>query len=208
TGMMYANSVGANVESMSLGGCVCADGPVAGSAYCAPGSAAAANGPALWQSFVNVVKFLHDHGTIVVAAAGNDHVHLGSAGRVTTNGALAIVPASSPFNDFRGRAEVPGAAPGVVDVAAVNRVTAAGTPGATKFGQFGVGRRDQLTYFSSYGERIDISAPGGARNFDVPAFDCLSQNCARADPSAPGKTDSREDFGAWGVNPATGQPYN
>src|SRR5262249_5580978 len=59
TGMMYANSVGANVESMSLGGCVCADGPVAGSAYCAPGSAAAANGPALWQSFVNVVKFLH-----------------------------------------------------------------------------------------------------------------------------------------------------
>jgi subtilisin family serine protease len=33
------------------------------------------------------------------------------------------------------------------------------------------GKRDQLTYYSNYGTRIDISAPGGARKFNIPRYD-------------------------------------
>jgi subtilisin family serine protease len=35
----------------------------------------------------------------------------------------------------------------------------------------GVGRRNQLTYYSNYGPRIDVAAPGGARKFNLPAAD-------------------------------------
>jgi len=35
----------------------------------------------------------------------------------------------------------------------------------------GVGQKDQLTYYSNYGPRIDIAGPGGARKFNVPAAD-------------------------------------
>ncbi|TME43102.1 MAG: hypothetical protein E6I75_01830 [Chloroflexi bacterium] len=209
-GMMYANSVGARIESMSLGGYLCADGVVPDSTFCGANSPLrTTSNPILWQAMLNIVQFLHDHGTLVVAAAGNDHVRLGATGRVTANGSLAFaVQAASKFNDLRGLAEAPGGVPGVFAVAALNRTTAAGTAPETKFGQFGVGSRDQLTYFSSYGERIDVAAPGGARNFNVPAFDCLTNNCRRADPSAAGRTDNPEDFGAWGVNPATNAPCN
>ena len=33
------------------------------------------------------------------------------------------------------------------------------------------GLRDQLTYYSNYGSRIDIGSPGGARKFNVPRYD-------------------------------------
>jgi hypothetical protein len=36
---------------------------------------------------------------------------------------------------------------------------------------FGVGTRSQLTYYSNYGKRIDVAAPGGARKFNLPAVD-------------------------------------
>jgi subtilisin family serine protease len=35
----------------------------------------------------------------------------------------------------------------------------------------GVGKQNQLTYYSNYGPRIDFSAPGGARKFNVPSID-------------------------------------
>ena len=35
----------------------------------------------------------------------------------------------------------------------------------------GVGKKDQLAYYSNYGPRIDIAAPGGARKFNVPGYD-------------------------------------
>jgi lantibiotic leader peptide-processing serine protease len=35
----------------------------------------------------------------------------------------------------------------------------------------GQGKKDQLAYYSSYGPRIDIAGPGGARKFNLPAFD-------------------------------------
>jgi subtilisin family serine protease len=35
----------------------------------------------------------------------------------------------------------------------------------------GVGRKNQLSYFSNYGPRIDVAAPGGARKFNLPFWD-------------------------------------
>jgi subtilisin family serine protease len=74
----------------------------------------------------------------------------------------------------------------------------------TKYGQYGAGQSDQLTYYSSYGERIDVSAPGGARNYNVPNADCKSTNCRRLGLSSPTATDNPGDYGAWGF--ANGAP--
>lgn len=35
----------------------------------------------------------------------------------------------------------------------------------------GVGRRNQLAYYSNYGPRIDIAGPGGHRKFNLPSWD-------------------------------------
>jgi subtilisin family serine protease len=35
----------------------------------------------------------------------------------------------------------------------------------------GPGKKNQLSYFSNYGPRIDIAGPGGARKFNLPNFD-------------------------------------
>jgi hypothetical protein len=35
----------------------------------------------------------------------------------------------------------------------------------------GPGRYDQLTYYSNYGKRINLSAPGGSRKFNLPSAD-------------------------------------
>lgn len=206
-GMLYASSVGARVESMSLGGYLCADGFVPGSFYCGnPKSPAVIGGPALWQVLTNVINTLRAHGTIVVAAAANDHLQLNARGRVATNGSLAFggVLAASPRNDARGLAEAPAGLPGVVAVGALTRVTAQGALGETRFGQYGVDETDQLTYYSNFGDRIDVSAPGGARNFNVPVFDCRSAECGRLGTSQSDANDNPGDFGAWGIDPATG----
>jgi lantibiotic leader peptide-processing serine protease len=36
---------------------------------------------------------------------------------------------------------------------------------------FGVAKKDQLAYYSNYGRRIDVAAPGGARKFNLPTGD-------------------------------------
>ena len=90
--------------------------------------------------------------------------------------------------------------PGVVAVAALNRVTTGGSAAETKFGQYGVGRKDQLTYYSNFGQKIAVAAPGGARNFNVPNFDCLTSACSRLGTSAPGAFDNPGDFGAFDVS--------
>jgi subtilisin family serine protease len=154
-----------------------------------------------------VVEFLSQHGTLVVAAAGNEHVQLDRDGRVASAGSLAFATAGrDALNDLRGLSEVPAGVPGVVAVGAVNRQTAEGLASETRFGQIGAGRRDQLAYYSNYGERIDVVAPGGSRNANLPRFDCLSRTCARLETSTPTATDNPGVFGAWGVNPATGAP--
>ena len=92
--------------------------------------------------------------------------------------------------DFFGLYEIPGGIPGVVNVSATNNVVNAPSatcpPGTTgdaensnatckprsdRHQPFGVGRRDQLAYYSNYGPRIDIAAPGGARKFNLPGPD-------------------------------------
>jgi len=203
-GMLYGNEIGAQVESMSLGGFLCGHGVVQGSFYCGNATDVGQD-PALWQVYENVVNYLLSNGTLVVAAAGNDHAQLDRTGQVVSHGTLAdITIGPDPANDFFGFTEAPGGVPGVVAVAALGRVNGAGSASETRFGRYGVGRTDQLSYFSNYGERIDVSAPGGARNFNIPRFDCLTSNCARAGTSSPTATDNPEDFGAWGVVGAPG----
>jgi subtilisin family serine protease len=206
TGMLYGNEVGARIESMSLGGFLCADGIVPGSAYCSTREQVG-DQPIVYRAYQQVISYLLKHGTLVIAASGNEHVQLDQQGRVKSVGSAAYsVPRNDPKNDLRGTTEIPGGLAGVVSVAAVNRITGPATsPTATKFGQFGSGQRDQLTYYSNYGPRIDVSAPGGSRNYNVPKYDCLSNSCARLDPSAPLVSDNPGDFGAWAFDP-TGKP--
>ena len=200
-GMLYGNQIGAQVESMSLGGFLCGHGVVAGSVYCGT-KAQVGTDPLLWKAYKQLITFMLNHGTVVVAAAGNDHARLDATGQVISHGTLADVTVGpDPANDFFGVTEAPGGVPGVVAVAALNRVTAAAvTSGETLYGQYGIGRSDQLSYFSNYGERIDVSAPGGARNYNVPRFDCVSAECMRTGTSTATSTDNPEDFGAWGVD--------
>jgi subtilisin family serine protease len=209
-GMLYGSQIGAKVESMSLGGYMCGHGIVEGSVYC--GTAAdVGDDPLLWKAYKQLVSHMLNNGTVVVAAAGNDHVQLDRTGEVVNHATVAgATVGPDPFNDFFGMTEAPGGVPGVVAVAAVNRVTAqAASSTETLYGQYGAGRKDQLTYYSSYGERIDVSAPGGARNYNVPRFDCAPDapgaNCRRLGTSGPTATDNPGDFGAWGVN-AAGAP--
>ena len=77
-------------------------------------------------------------------------------------------------NDYRGMLETPAGVPGVIMVSSSGNTIAPSegnvvpeyTPPA------GVqGTQDNLAYYSSYGERVDISAPGGARKYGVPKFD-------------------------------------
>ena len=198
-GMFYANQIGAAVVSMSLGGFVCADRVVPGSPYCSDPHAVK-RGRALERANSQLVDFMLDHGTITVAAAGNDHSRMQQDGRMVGPGlAFGGVLGPSPLNDMTGLFEVPGGAHNAVAVAALNRVTAGGAAGTTKFGQYGVGARDQLTYYSNFGQKIAVAAPGGSRNFNVPNFDCLTSTCSRLGSSSPGALDNTGDFGAFGV---------
>ena len=45
---------------------------------------------------------------------------------------------------------------------------AAGVPAGQYWTGAAIGAQDQLTYYSSYGSRVDIGAPGGARKFNIP----------------------------------------
>lgn len=196
-GMLYGNQAGARVESMSLGGFLCADGMVAGSYYC--GTPAADGDRAVYKLYRRVVAYLQAHGTLVVAASGNDHVNLDQQGRVVSAGTLAdCTVAADPCNDYTGLTEVPGGVQDVLAVGAVNRVSAQGKSYETRYGQYGAGNSDQLTYYSNYGKRVDVSAPGGARNYNVPRFDCLTSQCSRLGTSAGSTSDNPGDFGAYG----------
>ena len=209
-GMLYANSVGAQIESISLGGYVCADGVVKGSFYCGSKDDVGRgpnSGPAIWRAYRQVVHYLREHGTLVIAAAGNEHVRLDEDGRVISAGSLVfgldpLDPNPLSYHaayDLGGLSSVPGGVPGVIAVAAVNRRTGVGTADETLYGQYGVGARDQLAYYSSYGGRIDVSAPGGARFFNIPSFDCIDARCAGLGPIDL-SYDNPGDFGAWGLD--------
>jgi hypothetical protein len=158
-------------------------------------------GALIYQAYIDAVAYARSKGTIIVASAGNEHVRVGAGGRVLSHGQLTS-PGSAPedFPDLFGQVELPGGAPGVVDVSATNRVNVPASatcppgtigdpgdpdadppvpadnnatckPASDPHQAAGPGRHNQLAYHSTYGPRIDIAGPGGARNFNVPVWD-------------------------------------
>ncbi|MCL5023120.1 MAG: S8 family serine peptidase [Nitrospirae bacterium] len=139
---------------------------------------------AIYRKYVAVVEYARSKGTVIVASAGNDHVRIGNNGRVMSYGSLTT-PGGS-VTDLHGMYETPAGIPGVVMVSAtgnaVNSASESCPPGTTDTNAtckpssdlhqpFGVGRENQLAYYSNYGPRVDVAAPGGARKFNLPLSD-------------------------------------
>ena len=145
----------------------------------------------IYQAYVDAVVYDRSKGTVIVGAAGNEHVRVGAGGQVLSHGPT-VTPAETPvFNDIFGQYEVPGGIPGVVDVSSTGRLVvpssatcppgSEGTPDdnfspvckpiTDRHQAAGQGKRDQLAYYSNYGPRIDLAGPGGARKFNLQGFD-------------------------------------
>ena len=147
----------------------------------------------LWK---DAVDYCRAKGTAIVASAGNEHVRnlrrtvtltglsgtrrIVGAGVVSTEKAEGInaFPGDAAIqkyaNDYRGMLETPAGVPGVLMVSSSSNAIpdpAGNVVDAYKPGAGVVGTRDNLAYYSSYGERVDISAPGGGRKYGVPKFD-------------------------------------
>jgi subtilisin family serine protease len=135
------------------------------------------------------VNYCRAKGTAILASAGNEHVRINRV-NMTVGGAsltgvgqvdkgnkgFASVIPGSPLagSDLRGLLETPAGVPGVIMVSATNNAIAAApadVPAAIRWPATATGAEDQLTYYSSYGPRIDITAPGGARKFNIPRSD-------------------------------------
>lgn len=176
-GMIDACSNNVDIINMSLGGY---DHPVAD-----------ADDYLMW---VDAVNYCRSQGTAIFASAGNEHVRvnrvklkvggvsLTGVGQVDTGneGIASIIPGTSfAASDLRGLLETPAGVPGVIMVSATNNAIG-GTVSSTAINAQAqtlvwpdtfAGAQDQLTYYSSYGSRVDISAPGGARKFNIPRYD-------------------------------------
>jgi hypothetical protein len=170
-GMLAACSDGVDLVNMSITGYLDPSNPSDAQTY---------------LLFNDVVQYCRARGVTIFAAAGNDHVRvdrvtmavggqtLNGVGRVSTgvDGIATTAPgADSAGSDLRGALETPAGVPGVVMVSATNN----GNDAAPSDDPFGVGMhvgaRDQLAYYSSYGSRVDLAAPGGARRFNLPGWD-------------------------------------
>jgi subtilisin family serine protease len=174
-GMVDACHDGADIVNMSIEG------------FDDPSLESDAQDYLLWA---DAVRYCRARGATIVAAAGNEHVRIDranlrvagqrfiGAGRVTTGpkGIGIVYPgeALEPYwNDFRGMLLVPGGVPGVIAVSATaNEVVGADEADpSVRWPDKWVGARDQLAYYSNYGSRIDLAAPGGARKFNIALFD-------------------------------------
>lgn len=169
-GMRLACDANVDIINMSLGG------------YDAPGV-----DDEDYLMWVDAVDYCRAKGTTIIASAGNEHVRvnkvdltvgtraLTGVGQVDAGneGIMSIIPGDTlANNNLRGLLETPAGVPGVVMVSATNNAIADATgTGAVNYWTTHVGARDQLTYYSSYGSRVDISAPGGARKFNIPRYD-------------------------------------
>ncbi len=139
---------------------------------------------AIYKQYVRVVNYAKTKGTVIVAAAGNEHLRVGATGQVISHGSLTT-PGDKVVDSF-GWYETPGGVPGVVDVSATGNIvnlssatcdpatigsTATCKPTSDKHKAPGAGKKNQLAYYSNYGPRIDVTAPGGARKFNLPVYD-------------------------------------
>jgi subtilisin family serine protease len=140
----------------------------------------------IYKQYVRTVADARKAGTLIVAAAGNEHLRIGAGGKVLSHGPLTTPGTpQADFVDYYGLWETPGGVPGVVDVSATGNVVAPSSPScptptdtsitckpaSDKHQAAGVGRRDQLAYYSNYGPRVDVAGPGGARKFNLPVWD-------------------------------------
>lgn len=170
---LYAANAGIDVVSISFGGYLDRSDPIQ---------------DLIWNKYVQVVDYAKSQGTVIVAAAGNEHTEIGADGLVLTHGSLTNP--DSTLVDFFGQYEVPGGVPGVVDVSSTGRVNrpskevcppgsegsstdlnATCKPTSDPHQAAGMGQQDQLAYYSNYGSRIDVAGPGGARKFNLPFWD-------------------------------------
>ena len=133
------------------------------------------------------VSYCRSQGVVLFASAGNEHVRvdrvdltlagheLDGAGRVTLGpeGFATASPGSASLAryDLRGMLEVPGGLPGVEMVSATANAIGAAPLSVPLRWQDHVGARDQLAYYSNYGPRVDLAAPGGARRYQIPGYD-------------------------------------
>ena len=171
-GMVRACDADADLINMSLGG------------YDVPG--VDDDDYLMW---VDAVNYCRGKGTAIFASAGNEHVRihrvnmtiggvaLSGVGQVDTGneGIITIIPGDTlANNDLRGFLEVPAGVPGVVMVSSSNNANGAPSSPAVLAHLTStptVGARDQLAYYSNYGSRVDIAAPGGARKMGIPRYD-------------------------------------
>ena len=137
--------------------------------------------------FTDAVNYCLSRGVPVFAAAGNAHVRvdrvtmtlggrtLEGVGRVSTGaaGIATALPGSDSLDDYdlRGGLVLPGGIPGVTMVSATANAIGAAPASVPLRWRSHVGARDQLAYYSNYGSRIDLAAPGGARAYEIPAYD-------------------------------------
>jgi lantibiotic leader peptide-processing serine protease len=155
----------------------------------------------IYQAYIDAVAYARGKGTIIVAAAGNEHLRIGAGGRVLSHGPT-VTPGTAPedFQDLFGQYETPGGIPGVVNVSSTNRVNVPSSascppgtigdpgdpdadppvppdfnatckPASDRHHAAGPGKRNQLAYYSNFGPRIDIAGPGGARKFNLGNYD-------------------------------------
>ncbi len=142
----------------------------------------------VYNSYVRAVQYAKARGTVIVSSAGNDAARIGEGGKVLSHGFLTL-PGGEAFDPY-GLYEIPAGVPGVVNVSATNNIVAGpsakcrkGTtgsvtdpratckPASDRHQPNAVGTKNQLAYYSNYGPRIDIAAPGGARKFNLPVWD-------------------------------------
>lgn len=142
----------------------------------------------VYKAYARAVQYAKARGTVIVSSAGNEAARIGPGGKVLSHGFLTL-PGSEPFDPY-GYYGIPAGVPGVVNVSATNNITVGpsascrkGTTGSTtdpsatckpasdRHQPTGIGKKNQLAYYSNYGPRIDIAAPGGAVKFNLPVWD-------------------------------------
>jgi lantibiotic leader peptide-processing serine protease len=137
--------------------------------------------------FTDAVDYCLSRGVPVFSAAGNAHVRvdrvslslegrqLDDVGQVSLGpeGIASVTPGTDSPEDFdlRGGLVIPGGVPGVTMVSATANAIGQAPASVPLRWHSHVGARDQLAYYSNYGSRIDLAAPGGARAYEIPGYD-------------------------------------